>query len=111
MTVLNGLPDVGRRLSEGAVIHASVLGRVMGVRLLRLEATLVATPAASVAQPRPLLPALPSRAAPRARAVSAPNRVIGSSLGEALSFIDESAASLAAAKQAAPRAAARQRPG
>ena len=47
------------RLSEGTLVEASVVGRVLGVRVLTLDAVVLLSPAATPqapAAPRPLLP-------------------------------------------------------
>ena len=43
--------DRSRRLSEGGLVQASVRARLMGIPLLRLDATLVLMPAAITASP------------------------------------------------------------
>ena len=42
--------DPGRRLSEGALVQASVRARLLGIPLLRLDATVVLMPAAITAR-------------------------------------------------------------
>ena len=63
-TLLTAVPDRRRRLSEGILVEASVLARLLGIRLLKLDATVVLMPADVAAQPaaprdRPALEALP----------------------------------------------------
>ena len=43
--MLTAVPDRSARLSGGILIEGSILARVMGVRLLTLDATIVLTPA------------------------------------------------------------------
>jgi hypothetical protein len=43
--------DRSRRLSEGGLVQASVRARLLGIPLLRLEATLILMPAAVSASP------------------------------------------------------------
>ena len=87
----------GRSLSDGVVVEASVLGRVFGVRLLRLEATVVLSPAELVET------AARPRAAPvPVRATSVVRRGIGTGLADAARYIDEGAATLAAARNGRP---------
>jgi hypothetical protein len=74
-------PDARRRLSEGALVEASVRARVLGIPLLKLHATVVLVPAA---------PTVPSSAAPRSRA-----RAAGGGLVEAVRSLDEGAELLA----------------
>lgn len=101
----------GSRLSEGAIILITLRARVLGINLLRLEATIEATPA-RLKQVNRLLPSPSSsarvraqtlaRQAPRARREHTPEarlrqaRVIGSRLNEALRLLAEGSASLAA---------------
>ncbi len=113
----------GSRLSEGAIILITLRARVLGINLLRLEATIEATPARlKKVKVNRLLP-LPSSSArfraqtlarhaplalrehtPEARPPQA--RVIGSRLNEALGYLDEGAVTLAAVTEHRPRAAA-----
>ncbi len=110
----------GSRLSQGAIIHATIRARVLGINLLRLEATIEAAPA-QLKKVNRLPPPLSSSARPwaetpwprqRALREQSPEtrprqvRVIGSRLNEALGFLDEGTASLAAATEHRPRAAA-----
>ena len=53
---LTAAVDPGRRLSEGGLVQASVRARLLGIPLLRLDATVVLMPAAITA-PSPALPA------------------------------------------------------
>jgi hypothetical protein len=46
---LTAAVDPGRRLSEGALVQASVRARLLGIPLLRLDATVVLMPAAITA--------------------------------------------------------------
>jgi hypothetical protein len=100
--VLTAAPDRRRRPSDGLVVEASIVARLLGVRLLRLNATVVIAPADVTAQPsarhdsrprtrtRPLgVP--PSRSAP-----------VGGGLAQAVQRIDESAAILAEARRPVP---------
>lgn len=91
----------GARMSEGAIIHVTLRARVLGLRLLRLEATIEAAPAQPVKVQR-LQPPVRSSTRPRSEAFSLEGRVIGSRLDEALCFIDEGSASLAAANENRP---------
>lgn len=111
----------GSRLSEGAIIHATIRARVLGITLLRLEATIEVAPA-QLKQVNRLPPTLSPSARPwaetpprqRQRALGEQGlnarppqaRVIGSRLNEALGYLDEGAATLAAVTEHRPRAAA-----
>lgn len=44
---LTAVPDRGRSLSEGVLVQASVRARLLGIPLLRLDATVVLMPAAT----------------------------------------------------------------
>ena len=95
--VLDLTPDGRRRLSEGALVEASVVARLLGVRLLRVHATVALAPAevrpattpVRVAGSRGL-----TRAAPRGRS-SAP----GHRLPDAVRSIDEAAEILAGTRR------------
>lgn len=71
----------------------------MGVRLLRLEATIVASPAATEKRQQPPTEAI-SRDWSRPTPLPVRPGGIGSKLGEAICFIDEGAASLAGVHEA-----------
>jgi hypothetical protein len=87
-------PDRGRRLSEGALVQASVRARVLGVPLLRLEATVVLMPAAMTAPPGPVGP--PTRASAGSSGVPAGRSgAAGHGLAEAVRSINEGAELLA----------------
>jgi hypothetical protein len=98
--VLDAAPARRRRLSDGVLLEASVLGRVLGVRILTLRATVVLAPAdvtaASADRDGPRrVEARPSRAAlPR-------RRTGGRELAEAVRRIDEGAELLAEARRGA----------
>lgn len=49
------------RLSEGTLVEASVVGRVLGVRVLTLDAVVLLSPAATPQAPAPPRPLLPRR--------------------------------------------------
>lgn len=76
---LTAAVDPSRRLSEGALVQASVRARLLGLPLLRLEATVVLMPAAITA---------PSSA-----------RVAGNGLAEAVRSINDGAEVLAQVRQ------------
>jgi hypothetical protein len=82
------MPDGGRRLADGpVVIDAGVEARLLGVRLLRLDASLTVAPARVVAPPAPPSPR-PLRA----------DQPIGAGLAVARRLLDDGAASLAASR-------------
>jgi hypothetical protein len=96
----------GSRLSEGAIIHATLRARVLGVNLLKVDATIEAAPG-QLQRVQRLVPLLGSsaRARPQAlplqglEAFPRQGRALGSKLDQALGLLDEGAASLAAAKE------------
>ncbi len=104
----------GSRLSEGTIIHGTIRARVLGVNLLWLEATIEAAPA-QLTKAQRVLPPLSWSAQPRPETPPRPELtalirqkpVIGNKLHEALAFLEEGAASLAAANE--HRTAARRR--
>jgi len=99
--VLDAVPARQRRLSDGVLLEASVLGRVLGVRILTLRATVVLAPA-SVTAPARADHDPPTRAgAERSRAEPARRRARGHELAEAVRRIDEGAELLAEARRRA----------
>jgi hypothetical protein len=96
--VLTATPDRRRRPSDGLVVEASIVARLLGIRLLKLDATVVIAPA-DVTAPSPA--ARDPLARPPARSLDArPNRSgeVGRGLAEAVRSIDEGAALLAQAR-------------
>jgi hypothetical protein len=93
--VLTVAPDRRRRLSQGVLVEASILARLLGLRLLRLEATMVLTPADVRTSTGS------SRAARRPSSASPPRRsaVPRRGLADAARDIDEGARLLAQARQ------------
>jgi hypothetical protein len=98
--LLTAVPDRKRRLSEGVLVEASILARLLGLRLLKLDATVVLMPADVAAQ----------SAAPRdAPALEGfpPTRLYpaGRGLAEAIRHLNEGEELLAEARQngAGPR--------
>jgi hypothetical protein len=80
---LSAVPDGGRQLSDGLLVEASVVARLLRIRLLAIDASLVITPA-KVGRQR-LDPATPR---PR----------VGTGLAAAERSLREGAASLAASR-------------
>jgi hypothetical protein len=99
--VLNAAPARQRRLSDGVLLEASILGRVLGLRILNLRATVVLAPATvTAATPADHVP--PSRAdARRSGAARARRGAGGRELAEAVRRIDEGAELLAEARRRA----------
>jgi hypothetical protein len=93
---LDVAPDGRRRLSEGALVEASVVARLFGVRLLRLDASVALAPA----EVRPTTGAV--QAAPRTATRSAPRRAAvapGRGLPEAVRTLSEAAEVLSDTKR------------
>jgi hypothetical protein len=101
---LRGRPDSARRPADGIVAEASIVARLLRLRLLTLDATILVSPAvvtAPAAQPR-------SAAAPRGdlrwtHAADAPAQPVGKRLAEAARSVDASAATLAATRRRSAR--------
>ncbi len=91
-------PDRRRRLSDGVLVEASLLARVMGIRLLTIDATLALVPADITTSSSAALP--PARAS-RPGPVVTPgrSRVAGHGLAEAVRNINEGAELLAEARR------------
>ena len=86
-------PDGRGRLSEGALVEASVVARLLGVRLLRLHATVAIAPAEVRPAAAPVRVAAspdPTRTLPRGRSSARGRR-----LPDAVRSIDEAAEILA----------------
>ena len=100
---LSALTDRRRRRSQGVVVEASVLARLLGLRLLRLDATVVLVPA-DVSSPSSASYELPARASARSAPVPpARSEVVGGRLAHAVRSIDEGAELLAEARRESPR--------
>jgi hypothetical protein len=87
--------DGGRRLSEGLVVEASVVARLLRIRLLVIDASLIVAPAPVKGRTRAATdaaddPPLTPRARPRA---------IGAGLAAAEQCLSEAAASLARSRR------------
>lgn len=103
------IPDSSKQLSDGVVIQASVLARLLGVKLLTVDATVLVSPAQlteheiqqdvrPVMAPRPqaevhglALGAGSEGAAPPLRS---PNGLVGSRLGLAARLLEDSTGDL-----------------
>jgi hypothetical protein len=86
--VLTVAPDRRRRLSQGVLVEASILARLLGLRLLTLEATVVLAPADVTTQStgQRSVARRPSNASPSRR-----SRVPGRGLADAARNLDEGA--------------------
>lgn len=98
---LTAIPDRRRRLSDGVLVDASIHARLLGLRLLTVDATIVLVPA-DVVGPSPTAPAA-GRSAPRSSA-AAPRRAVaaGPRLAQAVRSINEAAEVLAETRRDGP---------
>lgn len=96
---LTAIPDRRRRPSDGLVVEARIVARLLGLRLLTLEATVVVVPA-EVTAPTPAGRGTQPRAPARSDGAP-PERAVGS-LAEAVRRIDEGAAILAEVRSRRP---------
>jgi hypothetical protein len=89
--VLTAVPDRRRRPSDGLVVEASIVARLLGIRLLTLNAKVVVAPADVRA---------PSSPSHDSRPVGRDSRPpVGRGLAEAVVRLNESAAILAEARR------------
>jgi hypothetical protein len=93
------VPDDQRSLADGVLVEASILGRLLGLRLLKLDMTVVIVPSrvATSQPPRrhpPARPLPPVPGAARPRSLPA-----GRGLAEAVRTLDEGAELLAEARR------------
>jgi hypothetical protein len=96
--LLTAAPDRRKRLSEGVLVEAFVVARLLGLRLLKLDATVMLMPADVAAQPAtprdpPALDGLPRAGSPPARLYPA-----GRGLAEAIRHLNEGEELLAQAR-------------
>jgi hypothetical protein len=98
---LRGRPDSSRRPSDGVVAEASIVARLLRLRLLTLDATVVVSPAVVTEPSQQARPA--TRPARDVRAplhgASPTAAPIGRRLAQAARIVDESAATLAATRR------------
>lgn len=106
-------PDRGRRLSGGAYVAATLVARLLGMRLLTIDAEIALVPADArplgSADVRPLgsaADARPVRTSPR-RALATGSRAAGPGLARAVRTMDEGAELLAEARRGAARSSGR----
>ena len=97
---LEAVPDRRRRVSDGVLVEASILARVLGLRLLTLDVTLVLVPAEVSAPAPPSAPrGLPAGASPRRYGPPPARPVPGGGLADAVRSINEGAELLAEARR------------
>jgi hypothetical protein len=101
-TALDGLtavPDPRKRLSDGVLVDACVRARLLGIPVLKVEATIVLAPA-GLSAPTSAPPDLPIRSSARlSRAASTRSEAPGQGLAEAVRRINEGAELLADARR------------
>ena len=88
------VPDDGRQLSEGLLVEASVVARLLRVRLLVIDARLIVTPAQVKDRAR-----VAAVAADEPRAARTRPRAIGAGLAAAERCLTAGAASLARSRR------------
>jgi hypothetical protein len=93
---LGAVPDHRRRLSNGVLVDGSIVARILGLRLLTLEATIVLLPA-DVSVPRSASFDAPARSS--APAIPRWQADAGQGLAEAVQSIEEGAQLLAKARR------------
>ena len=93
--VLRAIPDRSRRLSDGVLVDASIRARLLGLRLLTVDATIVLAPA-DVRTTSPTAHSAPKRPAPQLSGPG-PRRSVaaGPRLAQAVRSINEAADLLA----------------
>jgi hypothetical protein len=89
------VPDGGQRLSDGLLVEASVVARLLRVRLLVINASLIVAHAQVKGRTRPPVHAVAET--PIAR--PARGRAIGAGLAAAEQYLSEGAASLARSRR------------
>jgi hypothetical protein len=92
--LLRAIPDRSRRLSDGVLVDASLRARLLGLRLLTVDATIVLVPAdVRATSPTAHLPA--ERPAPRSSPAPRRSVAAGPRLAQAVQNINEAADVLA----------------
>jgi hypothetical protein len=92
--VLTAIPDRRRRPSDGLVVEASIVARLLGIRLLKLDATVVIVPADVTAPPSARHGSRPPTRARSSDLPPARSGTVGGGLADAVRRIDEGAAIL-----------------
>jgi hypothetical protein len=97
--VVGAVPDRNRRLADGVLVDASILARVLGIRLLTLDARVTVLPAdVKRASPAPTESRRPRTSARSSSVALQPPGAIGHGLADAVRAINEGAAILAEAR-------------
>ena len=101
---MRAVPDPRRRLNDGVLIQASVLARVFGVRLLKLDTTVILAPAevqvpAARAAPANGRPAKPASTPTPVRAAARRSGPVGTALADAVRSVNEGAELLALSRR------------
>jgi hypothetical protein len=95
---LEAIPDRRRRVSDGILVEASILARLLGLRLLTLDVTLVLVPA-EVSAPPSAARGLPAGASAGRHSAPLARPVPGGGLADAVRSINEGAELLAEARR------------
>jgi len=101
-TSLIAVPDGGRQLSDGLLVEASVVARLLRIRLLAIDARLIVAPAQVEGRRRAAARIADGMLAPATPPTR--TRAIGAGLGTAERLLSEGAASLAASRVTTPPA-------
>lgn len=101
---MRAVPDPRRRLNDGLLIQASVIARVLGVRLLKLDTTVILAPAevqvpAARAAPGNGRPAKPASTPTPVRAGARRSGPAGRALADAVRSVNEGAELLALSRR------------
>jgi hypothetical protein len=92
----SALGNRARRPSDGLLIKAFVVARLLGIRLLTIDATVALAPA------RPTTPPIPPGPGPAPTGMPARSGAVGGDLADAVRNIDEGARLLAEARRDRP---------
>jgi hypothetical protein len=96
-------PDPGGRLSEGALVEATVHARLLGIPLLKVNALVALLPAALTPQAQPIRQIRSPRFEQKHVSRSHSSEPAGSDLAEAIRSLNEAAALLAEEERNRPR--------
>src|SRR5688500_4874070 len=97
---LTAVPDPGKRLSDGVLVEACIRARLLGIPLLKIEATMVLAPAGLTTPTPAAARALPVGSSRRpTRAASTRSGDSRQGLAEAVRTINEGAELLAEARR------------
>jgi hypothetical protein len=99
---MTAVPDRRKRLSDGTLVEASILVRLLGIRLLTLDATMVLVPADATAAPSAPHDSPADRSARSSGLPPTRSRPVGRGLADAVRTISEAAEILAEVRRNSP---------